>query len=311
MRLLQCLLLLLLAGAPPLRAGEFLPGVRRILFLGDSITQASQYVDRFELFLFTQFPGRAFEVINCGLASETVSGLSEEGHAGGQFPRPDLHERLERVLAKVQPDLVFACYGMNDGIYLPLDAGRTAKFQNGIRRLEAAVAKHGAKLILLTPPVFDPAQGQDRAASYDAVLTRYSEWLLEQRTAGWQVIDLHGPMLAALQEQRKADPAFTFSKDHVHPNDAGHIVLGDALLAGLDPGALPAFQKLASGDWARSPEGHEFLGKIHRRGRILGEAWLTETGHLRPGIPKGLPLRQAREAAAELEKQLRASVPRP
>ena len=86
----------------PLRSADadFLPGVKRIVFLGDSITYSGQYVDAFETFLFLRFPARQFEVINVGLPSETVSGLSEDGHADGKFPRPDLHERLDRVLAK-------------------------------------------------------------------------------------------------------------------------------------------------------------------------------------------------------------------
>ena len=99
-------------------ATDFLPGVKRILFLGDSITQSGQYVATFAAFLAAEFPEREFVVINCGLSSETVSGLSETGHAGGAFPRPDLHERLDRVLALVKPDLIFANYGMNCGIYL-------------------------------------------------------------------------------------------------------------------------------------------------------------------------------------------------
>jgi lysophospholipase L1-like esterase len=103
------------------QAADFLPGVERILFLGDSITYEGHYVDEFERFLFTQFPERHFEVIACGLPSETVSGLSEDGHADGKFPRPDLHERLERVLVEAKPQLVFANYGMNDGISLPFD----------------------------------------------------------------------------------------------------------------------------------------------------------------------------------------------
>jgi len=39
------------------------------------------------------FTGAGFEILNLGLPSETVSGLSEPNHAGGAFPRPDLHER--------------------------------------------------------------------------------------------------------------------------------------------------------------------------------------------------------------------------
>ena len=72
-----------------------------------------------ETWFVTRYPERQIEFINAGLPTETVSGLSEEGHAGGSFPRPDLHERLERVLPATRPDVVIACYGMNDGIYLP------------------------------------------------------------------------------------------------------------------------------------------------------------------------------------------------
>src|SRR5437660_34552 len=138
------------------RDQQFLPGVHRILFLGDSITQSGQYVDDIETQLLLHFPDRKIEIINCGLSSETVSGLSEEGHAGGAFPRPDLHERLDRVLAKVKPDLVFACYGMNDGIYLPFSDDRFDKFKRGMIKLHEKVTAAGAKIIHLTPPVFDP-----------------------------------------------------------------------------------------------------------------------------------------------------------
>src|SRR5688500_17490958 len=117
----------------PLRAADdFLPGIKRIVILGDSITYSGQYVDDLELYLFCKYPARKFEVINVGLPSETVSGLSEDGHADGKFPRPGLHERLDRVLAKTKPELVFACYGMNDGIYLPLDERRFAAYRDGM-----------------------------------------------------------------------------------------------------------------------------------------------------------------------------------
>ena len=126
LRTLALLLATLVATISPTLAEDFLPGVKRVLFLGDSITYAGHYTELFDAFLFTQFPDRHIEVIDCGLPSETVSGLSEAGHAGGKFPRPDVHERLDRVLALVKPDLVFACYGMNCGIYLPLDEKRFA-----------------------------------------------------------------------------------------------------------------------------------------------------------------------------------------
>ena len=197
-------------------AEDFLPGVKRVLFLGDSITYAGHYTELFDAFIFTQFPGAHIEVIDCGLPSETCSGLSEAGHAGGKFPRPDVHERLDRVLATVKPDLVFACYGMNCGIYLPLDDARFAAYQAGRRKLHEKVEKAGAKIIHLTPPVFDPLPIAAHTKSADAVkdgeffegyngvLDRYSAWLLEQGKAeGWRVIDTHSAMAAALAEKRK------------------------------------------------------------------------------------------------------------
>jgi len=292
-------------------AGEFLPGARRVLFLGDSITYSGYYVDRFETFLFTQHPERRIEVINCGLSSETVSGLSEDGHASGKFPRPDLHERLTRVLDQVKPDLVFACYGMNDGIYLPLEEGRFAKFQDGMRRLHEAVTARGAKIVHLTPAIFDPTPPEPRAMSYDAVLTRYSEWLIEQRQSGWAVVDLHGPMGAAVDAQRKINPAFTFAKDHVHADEAGHAVMAEALLAGLNADRLPEFNRLLASEWMNSPAGREYAAMIRKSGRITIGAWLSATGHLRPGVAQGLPLAEAQAQTTELERQIRATqIPR-
>src|SRR5690242_18458789 len=68
--------------------------VPHILFLGNSITYAGNYITDVEAYYITHNPQKKYEFINMGLPSETVSGLSEPGHAGGKFPRPDLHERL-------------------------------------------------------------------------------------------------------------------------------------------------------------------------------------------------------------------------
>src|SRR5262245_14044303 len=131
-------------------------GVHRVVFLGDSITYAGRYIEYLEAFLRLDDPALRTEFLDLGLPSETVSGLSEPGHAGGQFPRPDLHERLDRVLAMTRPDLIVACYGMNDGIYYPFDEQRFAKYKDGILSWRERAARSGARVLHLTPPVFDP-----------------------------------------------------------------------------------------------------------------------------------------------------------
>ncbi len=225
---------------------------KRVVFLGDSITYSGQYIAYLETFLATRFPfvvppsgGPAKdssvgkerlkaelrtwpEFINLGLPSETCSGLSEDGHAGGKFPRPDLHERLQRVLDKLKPDLIVACYGMNCGIYLPLSDERFAKYQEGIRYLRAAADAAGAKVIHLTPPNYDPKGGG--VAVYNSVLDRYSEWLISQRANGWTVIDIHGPMNAHLAARRKQNPKFVLAGDGVHAGTTGHWLMTQTIL---------------------------------------------------------------------------------
>jgi lysophospholipase L1-like esterase len=170
---------------------------KRVVFLGDSNTQAGGYVAVATYYLEKLFPQKDFNVLSLGLASETLSGLTEDGHAGGAFPRPCLLERLGRVLEKTKPEVVFACYGMNDGIYLPLDKDRFAAFQKGVTKLIEQCKKAGAKQIfLVTPPIYDFAPRKDEF-NYDVVLTEYSKWETGLKVPGVTLIDLHTAMRKA------------------------------------------------------------------------------------------------------------------
>lgn len=308
------LLLSLTAALAP--GAEFLPGVKRIVFLGDSITYAGHYVDQFDAYLAVRFPDREFVVLGCGLPSETVSGLSEPGHAGGKFPRPDLHERLDRVLAKTKPDLVIACYGMNCGIYAPRSEERFAAYRSGIEKLRAKVAAAGAQIVHITPPVFDAEPikaktdptGKDPTKQFtgydDAVLSHYAEWLIERRADGWRVVDLHRVMRSILDARRAGDPGFTFAKDGVHPNEAAHWIFSMELvgeLSGADrPEAMALMNRLREPDFAP-----DFKKLIAERRRLLADAYLTAAGHQRPGMKQGLPLDEAEAKAKVLTERIR------
>ena len=78
---LPAILAFLVAGLTAPAAEKSPLEAQRILFLGDSITHAGFYVDQFAAYLAVRYPDRKFEVLNLGLPSETVSGLSEPGHA--------------------------------------------------------------------------------------------------------------------------------------------------------------------------------------------------------------------------------------
>ncbi len=277
---------------------------KRIVFLGDSITHAGGYVSWIETQLRLQGVKPLPEIINIGLGSETLSGLSEPDHP---FPRPDVHERLDRALAKLKPDVVVACYGMNDGIYYPLGEERFKAYRDGVNRLVDKVHNAKAKLILMTPPPFDsvPLKGKNKLKpagekkyayfamyeNYDDVLAHYGKWIMQQKDRVEMVIDLHTPIASYLKEKRKQNPQFTMAPDGIHPNAEGHRILGDTILA-------------AWGVPSKTPPKPELLRLVSQRTRLLHDAWLSEVGHKRPGVKAGLPIPEATEKAKALEAKI-------
>jgi lysophospholipase L1-like esterase len=277
--------------------------VKRILFIGNSITYSGEYITNVETYLVTHYPGLKAEFINVGLPSETVSGLSEPGHADGKFPRPDLHERLARVLKQTKPDWVFACYGMNDGIYLPLDEERFTKYRDGITWLHNELEKAGVKKIIhLTPPVFD--ERKSNHPGYDQVLEVYSNWLLAQREkSAWNVIDIHGPMKSYLESRLLNDPSFALANDGVHPGATGHWIMSKEILmylGELDIGKVESINDVLN----TIPSGEQILGYVSDRQMMMKDAWLTRIGHQRPGMKVGLPLGKAKKKAKKIQKEI-------
>lgn len=256
----------------------------RILILGDSITYGGNWVVSVESAIRAQRGLSRIPIANLALPSETASGLSEPGHAGGSFSRPDLHERLGRVLSQYKPTLVLACYGINDGLYLPLDSARTQAFRNGIIKLRQACIQAGAKVIIITPPLYAPDRPKD-FINYDGVLDTYAQWLVDQRAASWQVIDIRPHLRAAIAGAKKEAPKFIYAKDGIHPGPEGHTFIAQAVWSQL----APMMKWKLDTPFADGPK----FKLLQQSMTVLRDAWLKQTGHLRPGLPSGLPLEQA------------------
>lgn len=281
-----------LAERAPAQNAEALAG-KRVVFLGDSNTQAGGYVNYTAYYLDKLYPKSNFDIIGLGLASETLSGLSEDGHAGGKFPRPCLFERLGRVLERAKPEIVFACYGMNDGIYLPLDKDRTAAFQKGVTKLIEQCKDAGVKHVyLVTPPIYDFAPKGD-AFNYDSVLTEYAKWQTALKVPGVTVIDLHTAMRAA--RAARTEP---YSKDKVHFGDDGHLLVARTVLEAL--GTKVPEAKVA--DIKADP----LFNLAAQKRALRSAAWMKHTGYTREATVKPQPLGTAEEDAAKLQEKIDA-----
>jgi lysophospholipase L1-like esterase len=283
-------LILLLAGPASAADADALAG-KRVVFLGDSITQAGEYVGFVTYYLEKLHPQKEFDVLGLGLASETLSGLSEEGHAGGKFPRPCLFERLGRVLEKAKPEVVFACYGMNDGIYLPLDKDRFDAFKKGVTKLIEQCRGAGVKqVVLITPPIYD-FTAKKGELNYDTVLTEYAKWETGLNIPGVSVIDLHTAMRTA--REGRAAP---FAPDKVHPGDDGHLLMARTILAALG-------EKLPDETLAAIKADPLFKLAEEQR-QLRSAAWMRHVGYTREKTVTPGPLGMAEADAAKLQRRI-------
>jgi hypothetical protein len=146
---------------------------------------------------------------------------------------------------------------------------------------------------------------------YDEVLERYSAWLLGQKSTGWDIVDVHGPMKQFLSEARRRDPSYRLADDGVHINATGHWLIAREILPhwGVrDRLVVEAVngEKVMAG----KPHGLAILKLVQKKQRILKDAWLTTTGHKRPGMNQGLPLKDAQQQAHELDAEIDALVGR-
>ncbi|MDB4640029.1 GDSL-type esterase/lipase family protein [Pirellulaceae bacterium] len=271
----------------------------RVIFLGDSNTYAGSYISDVDACFMNL--GVNIEFINVGLPSETCCGLSEPDHP---FPRPTVQERTDRVLEALKPNVVFVCYGMNDGIYHPFNKVRFEKYQKGIHELIGKIKKSGAKIVLMTPPPFDPLPMQKKNKlvgkegkkfawfsiyeDYDLVMKKYADWIMTLDSKVDGLIDIRTPIVDFQNAKRKSNPDFTMSGDGVHFNDQCHRLIATAIVKTIKPDA----KKILFDD--------KLVSVASKKMSILRDAWLTKSKHKRPGIRAGLPIDQANAAVAKL-----------
>lgn len=166
---------------------------------------------------------------------------------------------------------------MNDGIYMPFDEDRFQKCKDGITWLHDTVVKSGARIIHLTPPYYDELKGK--------------------KICGCP------PQTGCTVRTRR----FCFSTGRRASAELGHWIMPREILLCLgckevskSPSIIQNLSQLA--------DASSYVKLIAKWQNMPRDAWLTATGHIRPGLPTGLPLSEAQAKGKEPEEQIKESL---
>jgi hypothetical protein len=181
---------------------------------------------------------------------------------------------------------------MNDGIYQPFNPEILTAYKKGMEKLVSVIQAKGARCIIITPPLHAPDKTKTSPQDYDNVLETFSGWLNSKTAMGWEVIDIRPGLRDAIQLARKQNKNFQYSTDQVHPGDVGHRMIAEAALLDLWK-LLKLKDKPEAGSDAR-------IQTYLKAQTYLRDAWLSQTGHKRPGLPKGIAMKEAEIKAAGL-----------
>jgi len=221
------LLLARVAAADPVPAAPrvFAPGERWVA-VGDSITHAGTYPYWIELYYVTRFPAQPLQVTNAGISGDTAEGALK---------------RFAWDIAPAKPTVATVMLGMNDvgrSLYGANPPGggtgekrreRIAAHEAKLRELVAALQATGARVVLITPSIYDETAELKEAANegVNEVLRQFAAFgrALAAET-GAALVDFHGPMDRLNFELQKADPKATIvGADRIHPGPAGHLFM--------------------------------------------------------------------------------------
>ncbi|WP_461063463.1 SGNH/GDSL hydrolase family protein [Spirosoma horti] len=192
----------------------------RVVFFGDSITQAGVnpggYIDRLKKML----PAEQFELIGAGIGGNKIYDL---------FLRMD-----DDVLAK-QPDVVIVWVGVNDVWHKAsygtgTDPDKFVKFYEAVvKKLQAA----NARVMLCTPAAI--GEKTDFSNQQDGDLNQYSQLIRD--LAKRQNIPLIDLRKAFLEYNLKNNPdnkeKGILTTDRVHLNDAGNQLVAEQMQKAL------------------------------------------------------------------------------
>ena len=188
---------------------------KKVLFLGDSLTQAGAepggYIELMKEELKNRGLYRKYELIGKGV--------------GGNKMR-DLLARVENDVIQQKPDLVFIMIGINDvGFFTwqPVEGGTPIdQYELGLTYIVKRIQQKGGAVILCTPTVIE--ERGDGKNPMDAQLDKYADVVRKvARKTNSRLCDIRVAIVRYERENNKENKLKdVLTKDYVHMNDRGN-----------------------------------------------------------------------------------------
>jgi len=190
---------------------------KRVIFFGDSITQAGVKGNGYINLLKKATDSTKFELIGAGIGGNKVY---------------DLYLRMEDDVLNKKPDLVFIYVGIND-VWHKLGAKTGTDYDKYLKFYQALINKiqaNGSKVVLCTPSVI--GEKKDGTNEVDADLNKYAAGVRELAAKNnLPLCDLRKAFMdyeATNNTEDKEKGVLT--TDKVHLNDVGNKLVADTML---------------------------------------------------------------------------------
>ena len=214
----------------PFTAGD------RIIFAGNSITEAGFYENYVWLYYITHFPDRKLDVMNGGVGGDVAK---------------QIYTRLDGDILAKKPNVIVITFGMNDSRYFEygmhkdkVDSIRQSAVDTSFKNYQMIEQKLNAlpniKKIMMTSSPYDETVKNEKNyfpgkwKTMDQIASFQKEGAAKDN---WAYVDLFHPMTTLEQAKQKDDSAYTLTgPDRIHPGNAGHFVMAYLFLKaqGLD-----------------------------------------------------------------------------
>jgi lysophospholipase L1-like esterase len=200
----------------------FQPG-ERIVFVGNSITEAGYYESYIWLYYMLHFPDRRITVFNAGIGGDRAKNILD---------------RFDDDILPKKPTTICLTFGMNDSGYfefLQANADSTARVKieecrHYFGSIQEKLRKYTpAKKILITSSLYDetvknPNNYFPKKSAAMQEIAAFQEKVAQEQH--WGFVDFFHPMTEITLREQKKDSTFTLTgSDRIHPGNAGHFVM--------------------------------------------------------------------------------------